>query len=215
MTVLRTNDLKDGKDVGFGAATQAAKAAGYIFATVSEQRHALSAFSCHTARATDAIPRSATRSLKSDLPRFVRRVGTSGMIRQTLIALLCVLPWGVLSAQSTRGDLIFALNSALKSGNRRAVARCFNFEGTDETTRKSMVAIINHICSWPTHHVFTSERNGTGPLQTLRDGKPFTLNGDWTFQVHIFMRPPPSKGYVFPAGLVGNNCLILMMVPQK
>ena len=137
------------------------------------------------------------------------------MLLRTALFLLCLLPWGILSAQSTRTDLLFALNAALKSQNRAGVAKCFNFEGADEATRKSMAAVITEICAWPTHHVFTTERQGSGPLRTERDGKTLTLNGDWTFQVHVFLKEPPSKGFVFPAGEVGSKCLLLTMVPLE
>ena len=137
------------------------------------------------------------------------------MLRRTALFLICLLPWSVLPAQSTRADLLFALNSALKARNRAAVARCFNFEGADEATRKAMVTVITEICAWPTHHVFTTERQGAGPLRSEQGGKMHTLNGDWTFQVHIFQKEPPSKGFVFPAGEVGSKNLLLMMVPAE
>jgi hypothetical protein len=82
--------------------------------------------------------------------------------------------------------------------------------------RRTIENAVNQICRWPTSHVFASDRSGEGPLRTKRDGKVFGLNGEWQFQVHIFLKADqPSKGFVFPAGRAENRMAILLLVEQS
>ncbi len=117
-------------------------------------------------------------------------------------------------AAQTRGELQFSLNAALLSNDRKAFARCFNFAGTDDATQRSFVKIIDQIFAWPTHHVFTSERSERGDAKLEQGGRPYRLNGEWVFQVHIFLSQKTSKGFVFPAGMVKDQCMILIAIPD-
>lgn len=109
------------------------------------------------------------------------------------------------------------LSSAVKEQNRGKILGCFNFEGADMGTGLTIENAVNQICRWPTSIVFTTERAPGGePLRSVRDGRTYGLNGDWEFQVHIFVRrEQPSKGYVFPAGKTANGkYAVLVLVPQ-
>jgi hypothetical protein len=120
---------------------------------------------------------------------------------------------------STRAELLFSLSSAVKERNKDGILACFNLEGADDNMRLTIESAAIQICRWPTNHVFSSERSGTGPLQTNRDGKTWSLNGDWEFQVHIFLKADqPSKGFVFPAGKTRGpkgHYAILVLVEQN
>jgi len=116
----------------------------------------------------------------------------------------------------TRDELIFSLNVALKTKNRAALEKCFNFQGVDEKQRGALEATLDAICLWPEQKVFISERKDRGPMELVRDGRTYTLNGDWTFQVHVHKGKLPSKGFVFPAGqLRDGQFAILAMVPKS
>lgn len=120
--------------------------------------------------------------------------------------------------QSTRADFLFELRSAVKEHNKDRILACFNLDGADEGTRRTIENAVNQICRWPTDHVFSTERTGDGPLRTKRDGKVWELNGEWEFQVHIFLKETqPGKGYVFPAGKTrgsGKRYAVLLLVEQ-
>lgn len=133
----------------------------------------------------------------------------------SLLTLLLLFAGDVARAAQTRGELQFALNAALLSGDRKAFARCFNFAGTDEATQRSFVKIIDQIFSWPTHKVFVTERSEHGAARLEQNGRPYRLNGEWLFQVHIYLSEKTQKGFVFPAGMVGGECMILIAVPEK
>ncbi len=121
-----------------------------------------------------------------------------------------------LGAAPTRDDLLFGLNAALKTRDKAALARCFYLGGTDAALRRATERIVDEILAWPTHHVFTTERTETGKVTIPQDGRNFTLNGDWTYQIHIHVKPPPSTGYVFPAGTAPDGrAFILLTVPEK
>ena len=126
--------------------------------------------------------------------------------------------WAAAPLPSSRGELIFALSSAVKERNKDGILACFNLQNADEGMRRTIDSAVTQICRWPTNHVFTSERSGTGPLQSTRDGKTWSLNGEWEFQVHIFLKQDqPSKGYVFPAGKTrgpNSHYAILLLVEQ-
>ncbi len=119
------------------------------------------------------------------------------------------------SAQATpREELIFNLNTALKTRDGAGLAHCFNFRGTDEPTRQSFIKIISRILSWPSFYLTTSEREGKGEPVIEQGGKPYVLNGDWKYQVHILPAQDSKGGYVFPAGSTAGGDFILVAVPK-
>ncbi len=131
-----------------------------------------------------------------------------------LCAVLGVLAPAAASAAGTRDELLFALKVALKTHDRTGIEKCFNFDRLDEISRESLSATIEQICDWPLHHVFATDRKDRGPLEIVRDGRRYTLNGQWTFQIHIHKGKLPSKGFVFPAGTAADGkVLILASVP--
>jgi hypothetical protein len=137
-----------------------------------------------------------------------------GIFAAWLVALLFVSS-SPARAQASRGDLLFEINAALKSHDREGLEACFNFEGVDDATKSAVETMIGQMLSWPTFYVFTSERAEHGPVKLQQNGKTLTMNGDWTFQVHIFRAKPPTGGFVFPAGKVGDKCMILLTIPAK
>lgn len=118
-------------------------------------------------------------------------------------------------ASAGKDALIFDLNAALKGGDVIALARCFNVLGTDEATRLATTKILDEIIKWPAPSVAVTDREGSGRAVFARNGRNFTLNGDWTFQVHIHRSGQPNSGYVFPAGYANQECLILLAVADK
>lgn len=137
-----------------------------------------------------------------------------GLFAAWLVALLFVSS-SPARAQASRGDLLFEINAALKSHDREGLEACFNFEGVDDATKSAVETMIGQMLSWPTFYVFTSERAEHGPVKLQQNGKTLTMNGDWTFQVHIFRAKPPTGGFVFPAGKVGDKYLVLLTIPAK
>src|SRR5882762_194246 len=122
------------------------------------------------------------------------------MIARALTALL-VCAVGVASLRAgAREELLFNIDTALKTRDGAGFAHCFNFRGADDATRQSFVKIISQILAWSSFYVFTSERTGKGDPKIEQVGKKFTLNGDWKYQVHIFRSKSASGGFVFPAG---------------
>lgn len=117
-------------------------------------------------------------------------------------------------ASDSRADFLFQLSTALHSHDRIALAKCFNFRDTTEEDRLATLGILEQIVAWPSPYLTTSERSETGPLRIERGGQKYTLNGNWTFQVHIYMKPPPSKGFVFPAGTSDGKFGILLTIPE-
>jgi len=140
----------------------------------------------------------------------------ASVLRLALLVALSAAILPRLAAQTTRSELLFALGSAAKSHDAAALRECFHFDGTDPELAKSIRRTIDQITTWSVPVVFTSERTGRGPLELKQNGKSYTLNGEWTFQIHIHRGPPPSKGFVFPAGLTpaGKN-RILLTVEKK
>lgn len=137
-----------------------------------------------------------------------------GFFAAWLVALLFVTS-SPARAQASRGDLLFEINAALKSHDREGLEACFNFDGVDDATKNAVETMIGQMLSWPTFYVFTSERAEHGPVKLQQNGKTLTMNGDWTFQVHIFRAKPPSGGFVFPAGKVGDKYMVLLTIPAK
>jgi len=119
------------------------------------------------------------------------------------------------AAQSTSPELLFALQSAAKSHDDFAMEECFHFEGTDPELAKSIRRTVGQIATWSTPLVFTSERTNRGPLEIIRNGKTYTLNGEWIFQIHIHRSPLPSKGFVFPAGLTPSGKYRILLTVEK
>ncbi len=115
---------------------------------------------------------------------------------------------------TTRPELLFTLNSSLKTQNAAALATCFNFEGADAATREAYARVIKRMCTWVNPIVETSERSGSGQLQMSKDGRPVHLNGEWTFQVHIYADPGKKQGFVFPAGDFHGKVLVLLAIPD-
>ncbi|MDD5198459.1 MAG: hypothetical protein PHC88_01535 [Terrimicrobiaceae bacterium] len=137
------------------------------------------------------------------------------MPRASILALALTLGAMPVRAAESRDGLMFSLNSALMSRDRAAFARCVNFTGADEATRTAFAKIIDQIFAWPGHYVFTSERSGQGNPDIEQNGRKYTLNGDWKFQVHVFLSKTTSKGFVFPAGSVNGQFFILVAIPAK
>lgn len=131
------------------------------------------------------------------------------------IAMACLSLPATRAAESENA-LVFQVTAAVKAHNRAALKRCMNFEGADAATVKDIEGSIDRILSWSSPHVFTSTRKDRGPVEIPTDAGVFTLNGDWTFQIHVFEKAPPaeSSGYVFPAGKAGDTYKILLSVPK-
>lgn len=131
-------------------------------------------------------------------------------------ALLLLILGGGPAAQaaSSRAELLFELQTAVKIKDRIAFAECFNFRGTNPATQKSTAAMITQIFRWPEQIVTTSERDRSGKLVVTKNGRNWTLNGDWVFQVHFMAGKDSKQGFVFPAGLDGNQWKILLMIEE-
>lgn len=138
------------------------------------------------------------------------------MMRRFLIVFLLLSGWALpLWAGESRSDFLFRLSSALHSHDRVALAKCFNFQNTTDEERLATLGILEQIMAWPTPYMITSERSETGPLHIEKGGQKYTLNGNWSYQVHIYMKKPPSKGFVFPAGESNGQGCILLTVPER
>lgn len=132
------------------------------------------------------------------------------------LVLVCVALVSAARAGTTRGDLLFEITTAIKQHDRTALVSCFNFKDTDAATKQSIDTMIGQILTWPTFTVTTSDRSEKGPAKIVQDGHIYTINGDWTFQVHILRAKPSTGGFVFPAGMTADGrCAILLTVPAK
>lgn len=116
---------------------------------------------------------------------------------------------------STPDELVSEVTASLKARDRAAFEKCFNFEGAAEMERKVFAEMEEQIFSWPTHYVDTTERQDEGKMHATRNGKNYTLNGDWKFLLNIHISKPPSKGFVMPAGMVDGKCLMLLATEEK
>jgi hypothetical protein len=116
----------------------------------------------------------------------------------------------------TREDFIFRLQTALKTRDYPALANCFELEGTEGHTQRMLWKVLDQLVRWPSHQVKVTERAKTGPFRMEKNGRTYTLNGDWTYQIHIQRGQAPSRTFVFPAGVTkeGRHA-ILMSVPVK
>ena len=120
------------------------------------------------------------------------------------------------AGETTRAEFLFALQTAVKTHDFPAMQQCFNLEGADFAMVESIRKTLEEIRTWPSPHVFTSERGPGEPLVINRDGKTYVLNGTWSFQVHIHKSPPPSRGFVLPAGLApSGDYKILVTIPKS
>ncbi len=137
------------------------------------------------------------------------------MVRFLIFPALVAAALSPLPAQSTRPELLFALKSAVKSHDDFAIEECFNFDGTDPDLAKSIRRTVDQISTWSSPIVFTSERTNSGPLEIKKNEKAYTLNGEWIFQIHIHRSPPPSKGFVFPAGLTPTGKFRILLTVEK
>lgn len=117
-------------------------------------------------------------------------------------------------AATTPEELVAEVHAAIKSRDAAAFQKCFNLEGAEPGAAKSLETIQEKAFSWPTEYVFTTKRIDKGPMHGVRDGIAFTLNGEWTFNLDMYISKPPSKGLVFPAGFANGKCLILMTVKE-
>ena len=117
-------------------------------------------------------------------------------------------------AATTPEELVAEVHAAIKSRDAAAFQKCFNLEGTEPGAVKAIENVQEKVFSWPTEYVFTTERVDKGPMHGVRDGVAFTLNGEWTFDLNMYISKQPSKGLVFPAGFANGKCLILMAVKE-
>jgi hypothetical protein len=117
-------------------------------------------------------------------------------------------------ASTAPEELVSEVATAIKSRDPAAFQKCFNLERTEPGAVKAIADIQEKAFTWPTEYVFTTERIDKGPMQGVRDGVPFKLNGEWTFNINMYISKPPSKGLVFPAGFSNGKCLILMAVKE-
>jgi hypothetical protein len=120
----------------------------------------------------------------------------------------------VLAYDGTRADFLFKLQTALKTRDYPGLANCFELEGTEVETQQMLWKLLDQLVKWPAHDVKVTERSQKGPFTMEKSGRAYTLNGDWTFQVHVHRGAPPSRTFVFPAGLGrSGKYAILMSVP--
>lgn len=117
-------------------------------------------------------------------------------------------------AATTPDELVAEVEAAINTRDGAAFQRCFNLEGTEPGAEKAIENVQEKAFSWPTEYVFTEERVDKGPMHGVRDGVAFTLNGEWTFNLNMYISKPPSKGLVLPAGFANGKCLILMAVKE-
>jgi hypothetical protein len=132
---------------------------------------------------------------------------------------LATLVWTAglsVSLATPREDLLFDLNAALKTRDGAGFARCFNFQGADEPTRQSFVKIISEILAWPTFDLRMTDRREAAPAVFEENGRKVRLNGDWLYQIHIFLSKSTDKGFVFPAGRCADGKdRILVAIPAE
>lgn len=123
--------------------------------------------------------------------------------------LIAFLACATSQAAGTRAELMFAIHSALQTGNRSYLERCFQWDDADPASRGRAKAILDEILRWRAPHLGETDRNVAVVTS------PAKLNGEWTFQVHFHNGPPPSTSFVFPAGRVGDEVKILLAGTNK
>ena len=131
----------------------------------------------------------------------------------------CLILWIFSScyafATTTPEELVSEVATAIKSRDPAAFQKCFNLEGTEPGAVKAIADIQEKAFTWPTEYIAIAERGDKGPPHGVREGVAFTLNGEWIFNLEMYMTKPPSKGLVFPAGFANGKCLILIAVKKK
>lgn len=115
----------------------------------------------------------------------------------------------------TRERLVSNLTAAFDSHDRAAFEKCVNLDGVDEDIRQSFKDLEDEIFAMPSHYVFAKERIDQGKAHIVKDGKNYTLNGDWTFDIGIYVSKSPSKGFVIPAGVAKGKCQMLLTVEER
>ena len=111
--------------------------------------------------------------------------------------------------------LISDLQNALDSHDKAAFETCFNFDGANEELRKGFTQLEDEIFAMPSYYVFVQNRMDQGKAHMTKNGKNYTLNGDWTFDVGIYNSKAKSKGYVLAAGMADRKCRVLLTVEDK
>jgi hypothetical protein len=135
-------------------------------------------------------------------------------IASTRALILCLFTSCYAFGATTPDELVAEVEAAIKARDGVAFQKCFNLEGTEPGAVKAIADIQEKAFTWPTEYVAIAERGDKGPAYGVRDGVAFTLNGEWTFNLEMYMSKPPSKGLVFPAGFANDKCLILMAVKE-
>jgi len=131
------------------------------------------------------------------------------------LLIICIFSSCYAFAATTPEELVEEVHAAIKSRDATEFQKCFNLEGTEPGAAKAIENIQETAFSWPTEYLVIAERADEGPAQGVRDGVPFTLNGEWTFNLEMYMTKLPSKGLILPAGFANGKCLILMAVKKK
>ena len=139
------------------------------------------------------------------------------MIIRTFLTLLILTACGVpLHGAITREELVSEVNAALDTHDKAAFEKCFNHDGATEDFQRAFTDIEEKIFSLPTHYVYAEERIDKGKMHFAKDGKNYTLNGDWLFDIGIYISKPPSpRGYVLPAGMANGKCQLLITTEDK
>ena len=137
-------------------------------------------------------------------------------IRASLILLVFTAYGLPLHGATTREELVSEVNAALDAHDKVAFEKCFNHDGATEGFQRALTDIEEQIFSLPTHYVYAKERIDKGKMHFAKDGKNYTLNGDWLFDIGIYISKPPSpKGYVLPAGMANGKCQLLITTEDK
>jgi hypothetical protein len=140
--------------------------------------------------------------------------GRSGLVAALVVLFSLPAAIPISANDGTRSDFLFKLQTALKTRDYPGLANCFELEGTEVDTQRMLWKVLDQLVKWPTHNVKVTERSQKGPFTMEKNGRTFTLNGEWTFQIHIHRGEPPSRTFVFPAGLGrSGKYAILMSVP--
>jgi hypothetical protein len=154
--------------------------------------------------------------MRTDTSHAGRRIRIFHPCLSVFICGLILVAFSASLHAAPREELLFDVNAALKTRDGAGFAHCFNFKDSDEATRKSFVDIIGKILAWPSFDVSTTERKESGAPIYDQGGHKFTLNGDWQYQIHIFLSKSDKKGFVFPAGRTADGKdRILVPVPVK
>ena len=115
----------------------------------------------------------------------------------------------------SQNKLVSDLQAALDAHDKAAFETCFNFDGANEELRKGFTQLEDEIFAMPSYYVFVQNRMDQGKAHMTKNGKNYTLNGDWTFDVGIYNSKAKSKGFVLPAGTANGKCQGLLTVEEK